>query len=107
MRRVERFRTTAGFLAIVACFALASPGVDPVRAEEAPAEVGGQCAATRPGTADAEVESFVAELRREQIAQVARGDREVIVLNNRGYNYGPPRGVRLDLIRAEAARPRH
>ena len=43
-------------------------------------------------------------MRREQLArQRAEGERPAIVmLNNRGYNYGPAPSIRLDQIRAEA-----
>jgi hypothetical protein len=96
-------RITPGLLAFIACFALASPGFD---AEPEPqGGEGGQCALSQPSRLDAEVESFVAELRRQRAGQ--EPSRDVIVLNNRGYNYGPGPGIQLDMIRAEALRPRH
>lgn len=100
-------RTTPGLLAFIACFALASPSFD-AEPEPRGAE-GGQCALSQPAKLDAEVEAFVGELRRQQQAsqEPARQSGDVIVLNNRGYNYGPGPGIKLDLIRAEALRPRH
>jgi hypothetical protein len=96
-------RITPGLLAFIACFALASPGYN---AEPEPRDAeGGQCALSQPSKLDAEVESFIAELRRQQAGQEPA--RDVIVLNNRGYNYGPGPGIQLDLIRAEALRDRH
>lgn len=89
--------TTAGFLTFVACFALASPGVEAEPQAEAQAEAepaGGQCELTHPTQLDAQVEALVSEMRFEE-----RPD--VIVLNNRGYNYGPPPRIRLDQIQAE------
>jgi len=92
--------TTAGFLTFVACFALASPGVEAEPQAEPRAEpeaelAGGQCEVTQPSQLDGRVEALVSEMRFQERP-------EVIVLNNRGYNYGPPPRMQLDQIRAEA-----
>lgn len=99
-------RTTPGLLAFIACFALAAPSVEaepPSRAAQS-SEPASECSLSQPPKLDSEVQAFVAELRREH-AQQASGQRgDIIVLNNRGYNYGPPPPMQLDLIRAEAIR---
>jgi len=102
-------RTTAGFLAFVSAFALvaASVNAEPVSiGAEGAAGVGeelsgGECSASQP--VDSQLASVVEQLRRAQALE-AEGSQsgDIIVLNNRGYNYGPPRGIEIDLIRAEA-----
>ena len=88
--------TTAGFLTFVACFALASPGVEAEPQPEAEPEAeGGQCELTQPTGIDGQLEALISEVRLEERP-------EVIVLNNRGYNYGPSPRMQLDQIRAEA-----
>ncbi len=101
MGAFARIRTGLGIVALTATFALASPGVKTVRAEEA---VAGQCSASQPTSSDAETQAFLESVRREQLArQRSGGERPaVVMLNNRGYNYGPPPAIRLDQIRAEA-----
>ena len=56
----------------------------------------------RPGSfpMDAEIEAVIERLRLQQADQNA-SDGDTVVLNNRGYNYGPPRGIQLDAIQAE------
>ena len=95
--------TTAGFLTFVACFALASPGVEAEPQAESEAEpVGGQCELSRPTQVDGQVEAFVSEMRQKQARRPHSQHPEVIVLNNRGYNYGSSPRIQLDQIRAEA-----
>ena len=93
--------TTAGLLTFLACFALASPGVEAEPEPEASA-VGGQCELSGPLQVDGQLEAWLLEVRQEQASRARSQHPEVIVLNNRGYNYGPPQGMQLDLIRAEA-----
>lgn len=106
-------RNTVGLLALGASLALASPGVNIVRAESAGAVAqgeqapGAQCSGSGPaGPVDHEFEAFVDQVRREHAraqADAGRSDGEFVVLNNRGYNYGPPRGPSMDAVQAEAA----
>jgi hypothetical protein len=101
----SRIRNTVGLLALGASIALASPGVNAVRAEAeglvAQAAPGGQCSASGPAASmDAEIEAMVEQLRRQQADRNA-SDGDLVVLNNHGYNYGPPRGIQLDAIQAE------
>ena len=49
---------------------------------------------------DAKVEAFVESLRREHERSALATD-DVVALNNRGYNYGPPPRVELDEILTE------
>ena len=104
MRLANRLGNGIALIALAASFALASPGVNLVRAEtlaaqEAPAQC--HAAAERQHSKDAELAAFLDHLRSQQ-PQPARGERpDVVVLNNRGYNYGPVR-VELDAILSEA-----
>ena len=112
MGPLSRIRNAAGLLALGASIALASPGVDVVRAapgdtarvpaQAAPAQCGAARAAATP--VDPQVNAFLAELRQQQARFPAAGvsDDGFVVLNNRGYNYGPANGIELDVIRAEA-----
>jgi hypothetical protein len=105
----ERVKAAFGLLSVAAMLLLLSPGVRAVRAagpEAAAPAAQSQCSATSRSPADPEVQAFIAELQREQLQRAATlppGDGGIVVLNNRGYNYGPPAGIELDTIRAEAA----
>ncbi|MDJ0851350.1 MAG: hypothetical protein QNK04_23495 [Myxococcota bacterium] len=103
MAAFARVRDGLGIVALAATFALASPGVRIVHAEEATA-VAGQCSAGAPVSADAETRAFLDDLRREHLVRRASqaSAPEIVVLNNRGYNYGPPPEIMLDQVRAEA-----
>jgi hypothetical protein len=107
MRPFECAKITLGLLALGAALLLGSPGVQvtPVLAEELVStdEPGPQCSADRPLGADAEAKALIARLRQEQMAETSAGAEGVIVLNGRGYNYGPPPGIELDRIHAESA----
>ncbi|HJO23577.1 MAG: hypothetical protein QF890_13350 [Myxococcota bacterium] len=94
MRARERTTTMLGLLSLLASVALLSPGV---RAE--PAESAGRCGSPPTGS-DAKVEAFVESLRREHERSALATD-DVVALNNRGYNYGPPPRVELDEILTE------
>jgi hypothetical protein len=65
-------------------------------------EPGPQCSADQPSGADAEIEALLAKLRQEEMARIAEDADGPIVLNGRGYNYGPPPGIEIDRIRAES-----
>lgn len=105
MRPFERAKIILGLLAVGVALLLASPGVRvaPALAQEAVStdEPGPQCSANQPPRADAEVEALLAKLRQEQTARMAERGEGIIVLNGRGYNYGPPPGIELDRIEAE------
>jgi hypothetical protein len=109
MRAWERLKAVVGLLAVAAMLLLASPGVRAVRAagpqESAAPQERAQCGSTARAPADPEVQAFLAELRRGQLERALAGadDSGIVVLNNRGYNYGSPSGIELDAIRAEAA----
>jgi hypothetical protein len=105
MRRFGSVGNALGVLATAAMLLLLSPGVKVVRADGA-ASGGSRCeAGGAPPAVDAELEAFLAELRREQFARAVEGDASApIMLNNRGYNYGPPPGIQLDPVLAEALR---
>jgi hypothetical protein len=109
MRPFEFAKIILGLLAMGAALLLASPGVRvaPALADEGIStdETGPQCSADQQPGADAEVEALLARLRQEQMARVAAGADGLIVLNGRGYNYGPPPGIELDRIQAESAQP--
>jgi hypothetical protein len=112
MRPFEWAKTIFGLLCLAAALLLGSPGVRvvPALAEElvSAAEPGPQCSARQAPAADAEVEALLAKLRQELMAGGAAGDDVPVVLNGRGYNYGPAPRIELDRIRAEDARtPRH
>jgi hypothetical protein len=112
MRPFEFAKLTLGLLAVGAALLLASPGVRvaPAAADElvSTAEPGPQCSASQPPGADAEAEALIARLRQEQMARIAAGVDGPIVLNGRGYNYGPPPGIEFDRIQAEGAQvPSH
>ena len=112
MRPFEFAKLILGLLAVCATLLLASPGVRvaPATADElvSTAEPSPQCSAGQPPGADAEAEALNARLRQEQMARIAVGADGPIVLNGRGYNYGPPPGIELDRIQAEGAQvPSH
>jgi hypothetical protein len=107
MRPFEFAKNILGLLAVSAALLLASPGVRlaPALADEGIStdETGPQCSADQQPGADAEVEALLAKLRQEQMARIAAEADGLIVLNGRGYNYGPPPGIEIDRIRAEGA----
>jgi hypothetical protein len=107
MRPLEGAKIILGLLAVSAALLLASPGVRvaPALADEGIStdEPGPQCSADQQPGADAEVEALLAKLRQEQMARIAAGEDGPVVLNGRGYNYGPPPGIEIDRIQAEDA----
>jgi len=103
---MRRIQTIAGCLALLGALVLASPGVRIARANPpvtgAPT-AGEQCSSREPGRLDEVVGEFLEELRREHAGQGSEQTNGVVMLNNRGYNYGPPPGIQLDVLRAEAS----
>ena len=95
-------RNTVGMLALGASLLLASPGVQVVRAEADPAPPAARD--TQAAAPDANLDAFVEQLRRDhakpdgpvrvkregnRLVLPKRTDRSHVVLNTRGYNYGP------------------
>jgi hypothetical protein len=102
----ETLRNKVGLLALGASLLLASPGVQVVRAEADPAPPAARDAEA--AARDADVAAFPESLRCEQakpgrtagarldgtsILLPKRTDQDHIVLNTRGYNYGPRQGA--------------
>jgi hypothetical protein len=108
MRPFDWLQTLTGAMALAAMLLLASPGVKAVRAagDEPASSPAEQCGAASAPSADADLDRFLADLRREQRARDSAGDAEIVMLNGRGYNYGPPPRIDLDLQRARAAETR-
>jgi hypothetical protein len=107
MRPLERLWNTAGWLALAASLALASPGVTLRAAQAGEAGAGSECGQPGQAGGDAEAQAFLAQLRQEQAARgESDAQRGIVVLNNRGFNYGPPPGFQLDQLHAEAAQKR-
>jgi hypothetical protein len=46
----------------------------------------------------------MARLRQQAAAQASSSSEDFVVLNNRGYNYGPPPGPERGLLEAERRR---
>jgi hypothetical protein len=108
MRSSLDLKTIAGLLALLATFVLALPGVKAVRAEDWNEPIvsgdGPQC---NPVTLEDEMahsgaamQQLQAKLAAQAAAEAGKGPNAPILLNNRGYNYGPGRD--LDQIAAEA-----
>ena len=100
-------RTTAGFLAFVSSFALIAAltasgvGAESDREAAAGEQTVAECSASQP--VDVQIQAAIERLRHEQRLQApSQQSGDVIVLNNRGYNYGSSPGVELDQVRAEA-----
>lgn len=112
MRSSLDWKTFGGIIALLVAFLLSFPGVKPVRAEGPRAPIAGndgpQCNATSPELEIAQSGATFAQIQQQIAAQLAAEGGPAadapILLNNRGYNYGP--GRELDRIAAEAARLR-
>jgi hypothetical protein len=106
MQPFESAKIILGLLTVCAALLLASPGVRvaPALADEGVSteEPGPQCSADQPPAADAEIEALLEKLRQEQMARMPEAADGPIVLNGRGYNYGPAPGIELDRIQAES-----
>jgi hypothetical protein len=103
LRITTRLGNGIGLIALAASFALASPGVKVVQAQTlASQEPQAQCGAADPRrvSVDADLEAFLSELRSEQVRSDPGARADIVVLNNRGYNYGPTR-VDSDALLAE------
>ena len=111
MQPLERAATIAGFLLVLAALLLASPGVQVVRAAEdgvaggSSTAAGASCAVAAPVSVDDQVEAFLAQLRGQRPSASLHAGAPVVV-NSRGYNYGPPPSPTLGLIELDARRQR-
>jgi hypothetical protein len=113
MRPLRDLTTILGGLALVGTLALLSPGVRAVRADAGYTSDASSLAADGPtceaGTVNGgpEIVEFLQHVQRLQIEKMAASSDsseaggDFIVLNNRGYNYGPaemalPRAIELE-----------
>jgi hypothetical protein len=109
MRPRPRARAIAGFLSLAGTLLLTSPGVKLVRAEDAdpppapPAAPGPSCREDAP-SASAGIAALMARLRQQAAAQADSSSEDFVVLNNRGYNYGPPPSPESGLLEVERRR---
>jgi hypothetical protein len=92
-------RRAAPIVVLAATLLLASAALG---ADESPVSPQGESCPAGVGSPD--VNGQAQELMRSvaqqdlQPGQNPEGDPDTVVLNNRGYNYGPPPGVRFDPI---------
>lgn len=101
----SRLCNTLGLLSVLLSLALASPGVRVVKAEPvADSPAGAQCpAAAADAAAQAsQVQDFLARVRAEHGPAGGPGEPDIVVLNNRGYNYGPGSRLALDQVLIDA-----
>lgn len=101
MRHLPDVTTVLGSLALAGALALLSPGVEVVRADDGPGAAANASSSDgltcEAGTINGgeEVAEYLRRIQQLQIEQMNRTapigdtDGEAIVLNNRGYNYGP------------------
>ena len=110
MRSSLDFKTIGGILALLVTFLLALPGVKAVRAEDRRAPLassdGPQCNPAAPehevAQAGATMQELQARIASQIAAQGGTGENMPILLNNRGYNYGPgndPERIAADALR--------
>ena len=91
---VRRLAAIVGWLCVIATLALLSPGVvATARADEAqsPPESGPVCRAPEQAAEESmlTISDSIERLRARQMARGSDPRDEYVVLNNRGYNYGP------------------
>ena len=101
MRRLHQATNVLGGLAVAGMLALLSPGIEIVRADDgavaAESVSGSEGMACEGGTISGteEVAEYLRRIQQLQVEEMKQaaptGDAgdEAIVLNNRGYNYGP------------------
>ena len=91
----------ACLLAVVAVLVARAPWASAGAADEVSqaqpeaAVCGGEAARNAVGAMQIAVEETMEQMRKEQ-AQAEADPSAWVVLNNRGYNYGPPHPVRID-----------
>lgn len=105
-------KTWIGTAALLATFLLALPGVKAVRAEDRADPLasgdGPTCSQSVPEASLSQASVTMEQLRAQIAAQLGPGaDPRIVVLNNRGYNYGSANALdrgALDLERLKAER---
>jgi hypothetical protein len=106
------WKSLAGSCALLATFVLAVPGVQAVRAEPGGMPLvsndGPTCSQPAPEAQLAQSGAALELIRQQIAAQVGPGaSDQIVVLNNRGYNYGPANSLdraAIDLERLRAER---
>jgi hypothetical protein len=93
----------ACLLVALALVAVRAPwaGAEPAASADAPS-----CGAGSKGSVDAQVQTLMSETMRDLSQQQAAGaadDSGWVVLNNRGYNYGPAPGPQFDALFGDVA----
>jgi len=111
MRSLFDWKTLAGSLALLATFVLALPGVKAVRAEERRIPLasndGPTCSEQGPEADVAQAGVALEQIRNQIAAQIDPASAgRIVVLNNRGYNYGSGNSLErasidLERLRAE------
>ena len=115
MRPSPDARVIAGCLALLGVLMLASPGVRAVRADDADAssapraEPGQVCRPEPAPMAAVDLGALLERARRRALAEAEPGAETPVLLNNRGYNYGPaprvdPTAIQLELERRSRQR---
>ena len=104
MRGFDLFKNGVGVIAVLLFLALASPGVQivPVAAAEEPlseAPPAPRCEASDPVSTDESMAAVVERLSEQSDDDGSKG--KIVMLNNRGYNYGPHNSINLDRVVAE------
>ncbi len=102
-RRITAACLLAG-VALLAALAARSPWASAQASEPGQAlasEDAAQCRAAAAPSADAEIVALMQQDLRAAQRQPAAPGSDFVVLNNRGYNYGPPPGVRFDALLPE------
>ena len=109
--RTFDWKTLIGSAALLATFVLALPGVKAVRAEGSgmplAAGDGPTCSQPSPDAQIAQSGVAMDQLRQQIAAQLGPdADGQIVMLNNRGYNYGPANSLEraaidLERLRAE------
>jgi len=101
MRPIRDLTTILGSLALVWTLALLSPGVRAVRAEDGAAPAESSVAADGPSceagavNGGREIVEYLQHIQRLQLERMAASSdssdagADFVILNNRGYNYGP------------------
>jgi hypothetical protein len=109
MREVKRVkgwkwvaRAAAAPLSFGAALAIGTPWSSAV-AEPLSSSEGSVCEAAEPQDVNAEAAELMRRIVEAQAGQNPATESDFVVLNNRGYNYGPPPGVRFDPLPAGRA----
>ena len=112
MRMPFDWKTLVGSLALLATFVLALPGVKAVRAEDRRIPLasndGPTCNQQGPEAEVADAGVALEQIRRQIAAQIDPAVAgQIVVLNNRGYNYGSGNSLERTSIDLERLRAEH